>query len=66
MTPKQIAKTRLTAYTPSYIKDALVQYVTDHPDMTVSKFIKDAVREKLTEVGAITKPRRIPLVPKKR
>ena len=65
MTPKQISKTRITAYTPAYIKQAMLQYVLDHPDMTVSKFVKDAVREKLTEVGAITKPRTIPLGRKK-
>jgi hypothetical protein len=65
MTPEQIAKTRIIAYTPSYIKTALIDYVTQHPDITVSKFVKDAVRQKLIEVGAISKLRRVPLIRKK-
>lgn len=55
MRPEQIAEQRIVAYTPPYVKALLSAYVNKHPDMTVSKFITDAVREKLRELGALTK-----------
>ena len=50
---KEISKTRLTAYTPAYIKLALREYVRRHPGISISKFVKDAVHDKLVEVGEL-------------
>jgi len=52
---KDMNKQRLTAYTPAYIKQALTAYVLQHPEVTASKFIKDAIHDKLMTVGAISK-----------
>ena len=52
---KDMKKQRLTAYTPAYIKQALTAYVLLHPEVTASKFIRDAINEKLVIVGAIDK-----------
>lgn len=48
------AETRIVAYTPPYVKENLNAYVNLHPDMTMSKFITDAVRDKLRSVGALS------------
>jgi hypothetical protein len=59
MTPESKKSSELTAYTPPYIKEALLNYVQQHPDMTASKFIKDAVKEKLAAVGAFGETKRV-------
>ena len=52
MTPEKIFSQRIVAYTPPYVKIKLIDYVSQHPDLTVSKFITDAVRDKLRKLGA--------------
>jgi len=55
MTSEKIAEKKIVAYTPPYIKEKVTQYVNRHTDITVSKFITDAVRDKLRQVGALPK-----------
>ena len=55
MTPEKIAEQRIVAYTPPYVKAKLNAYINQHPDMTMSKFITDAVRDKLRQLGALSK-----------
>ena len=50
MTPEQIAKQRSTSYFPPYLKRKVYCYVEKHDDMTISKFIKDAVKEKVARM----------------
>ena len=52
---KEISKTRITAYTPAYINLALQKYVRKHPGTSISKFVKEAVHDKLVEVGELPK-----------
>ena len=51
MTLEKVSEQRIVAYTPPYVKTKLKDYVNQHPDMTVSKFITDEVRDKLRKLG---------------
>lgn len=53
MSPEKQAEQRIVAYTPPYVKAKLNAYVSLHPELNMSKFITDAVREKLRSVGAL-------------
>ena len=55
MTSEKISAKKIVTYTPPYIKEKVTEYVNRHADITVSKFITDAVRDKLREVGALPK-----------
>ena len=53
MTSEKIAEQKIVTYTPPYIKEKVTDYVNRHADITVSKFITDAVRDKLRQLGAL-------------
>ena len=55
MTSEKVSEQKIVAYTSPYIKDKVREYVNRHEDITVSKFITDAVRSKLRQVGALKK-----------
>lgn len=53
MRPNKIAQKKIVAYTAPYLKEKVTEYVNEHTDITMSKFITDAVRDKLRQVGAL-------------
>jgi len=55
MLPEKRSDQKIVTYTPPYIKEKVTEYVNRHADITVSKFITDAVRDKLRQVGALPK-----------